>query len=195
LADKAILFQRCSGHSGGQYRQSRYRLAGALPVAWTGGREAIAEDERRGGTMSISDQIDALQQRAADLKNSFEQSTKETNEQVKERLGHAKADIEARQDEAKTKAGQAADRAQGQWAAMKADAAARVQAIRDKVDRQRDELDVKRAERDAEDAEADAADALDYAAYVVDQAQLAVLDAVDARTWADARAAAQAARS
>jgi len=40
-----------------------------------------------------------------------------------------------------------------------------------------------------------AADALDYAAYVVDQAQLAVLDAVDARTWADARAAAHAAGS
>jgi len=92
--------------------------------------------------MSISDQINALQQRAADLKSSFDQSQKETNEQVKERLGQARADIEARQDAVKAKAGQAADRAQGQWAAMKADAAARVQAIHDKVDRQRDEHDL-----------------------------------------------------
>jgi hypothetical protein len=144
--------------------------------------------------MSISDQIDALQQRAADLKSSFDQSKKETNEQVKERLGHAKADIEARQDAVKAKAGQAAGRAQSQWAAMKADAAARQAAFRDKIDRKRDEHDAKVAERDAEDAEADAADALDYAAYVVDQAQLAVLDAVDARTWASTQAA-QAARS
>jgi hypothetical protein len=36
--------------------------------------------------MTISDQIDALQKRAADLKNSFQQSLKETNEQVKAHL-------------------------------------------------------------------------------------------------------------
>jgi len=78
---------------------------------------------------------------------------------------------------------------------MQADAAAKMAAFQDKIDRKRDEHDVKVAERDAEDTEADAADALDYAAYVVDQAQLAVLDAVDACTWANARAAAQAAGS
>jgi hypothetical protein len=60
----------------------------------------------------------------------------------------------------------------------------------DRVDRKRDEHDVKKAERDAEDAEEDAADALDYATWAVDQAQLAVLHAIDARTWADERAAA-----
>ena len=139
--------------------------------------------------MSISDQVNALQQRAADLKSSFDQSKQETNEQVQKRLGQAKADIKARQDAVKAKAGQAAGHAQSQWAAMKADAAARTAAFHDKIDRKRDEHDAKVAERDAEDAEDDAADALDYAAWVVDQAQLAVLDAVDARTWADARAA------
>jgi hypothetical protein len=145
--------------------------------------------------MSISDQIDALQQRTADLKSSFEQSKKETGEQVKARLGQTKAKIEADQDAAKEKAGQAADHAKGQWAAMKADAQAKSAAFQDRIDRQRDEHDVKRAERDAEDAEDDAADALDYAAWVVDQAQLAVLDAVAARTSADAKAAAQPVRS
>ena len=145
--------------------------------------------------MSISDQINALQQRAADLRSSFDQSKKETNEQVKERLGQAKADVEARQDAVKAKAGQAAGRAQSQWAAMKADATARQAAFHDKIDRKRDEHDAKVAERDAEDAEADAEDALDYAAWALDQAQLAVLDAADARTWANARAAAQAAHS
>ena len=141
--------------------------------------------------MSISDQINALQQRAADLKSSFDHSKKETNEQVKERLGQARANVEARQDAVKAKAGQAAGRAQSQWAAMKADAAARQAAFQDKIDRKRDEHDAKVAERDAEDAEADAADALDYAAWALDQAQLAVLDAADARTWADALAAAR----
>lgn len=140
--------------------------------------------------MSISDQIDALQLRATDLRNSFDQSRKETNEQVKKRLGQAKADVEARQDAIKDKAGQAAGHAQSQWTAMKADAVTRRAAFRDRIDRQRDEHDAKKAERDAEDAQDDAADALDFAAWAVDQAQLAVLDAVDARTWADARASA-----
>ena len=140
--------------------------------------------------MTISDQIDALQKRAADLKSSFDKSRQENaNEQVKARLGHAKADIDAGESAAREKAEQAADRTQSQWKSMKADAAAKMQAMQDRVDRKRDEHDVKKAERDAEDAEEDAADALDYATWAVDQAQLAVLHAIDARTWADERAA------
>jgi len=140
--------------------------------------------------MSITDQIDGLQKRGADLKNSFDQSRKETNEQVRARLSHAKADIAARQGAVKEKAEQASDRMQSQWKSMKADAAAKVQAMHDRVDRKRDEHDAKKAEKDAEAAEQDASDALDYASWVVDQAQLAVLYAIDARTWADERAAA-----
>jgi hypothetical protein len=73
---------------------------------------------------------------------------------------------------------------------MQADAAAKMHDLQDRIARKRDEHDVKVAEEDAEAAEEDAADALDYAAWAVDQAKLAVLDAVDARTWANARAAA-----
>ena len=144
--------------------------------------------------MTISDQIDALQKKAADLKSSFDKSRKETNEQVKERLGHAKADIDARQSAVKDKAEKGAARTESQWKSMKADAAAKVQAMHDRVDRKRDEHDVRKAAKDADAAEQDAADALDYASWAVDQAQLAVLDAVDARTWADERAAASQAK-
>ena len=144
--------------------------------------------------MTISDQIDALQKRAADLKSSFDQSRQETNEQVKARLSHAKADIAARQSAVKEETEQAAGRTQSQWKSMKADAAGKMQAMQDRVDRKRDEHDVKKAERDAEDAEEDAADALDYASWAVDQAQVAVLYAIDARTWADERAAASPSR-
>jgi hypothetical protein len=145
--------------------------------------------------MSISDQVDALQQKAADLKSSFDQSKKETHEQVEKRLDQAKTDIAARQDAAKSHAQHTTEHAQSQWAAMKADAAAKSQAFRDRIDRQRDAHDVKVAERNAQDAEDDAADALDYAGWALDQAQLAVLDAVDARVWANARAAGEPVRS
>lgn len=140
--------------------------------------------------MSISEQVDALQKRVADLKSSADQARRETNEQIKARIGQAKADIEARQDAVREKAGQAAGQTQSRWKSLKADAEAKTQDLRDRIDRKRDERDVKKAENEAEDAEADAADALDYASWAVDQAELAVLDAIDARTWADARAAA-----
>jgi len=140
--------------------------------------------------MSVSEQVDALQKRAAELKSSADQARHETNEQIKARIDKARADIAARQDAVKAEAGQAAEHAQGQWKSMKADAAAKTRDLRDRMDRQRDERDVRKAERQAEDAEEDAADALDYALWVVDQAELAVLDAIDARNWADTRAAA-----
>jgi hypothetical protein len=139
--------------------------------------------------MSISEQVDALQQKTAALKSSAEQAQHETAAQIKTRIDQTKADIAAKQDAAKAQAGQATERAQSQWKLMKANAAAKNQDLRDRIDRQRDEHDVKKAEQQAEDAEEDAADALDYALWVVDQAQLAVLDAIDARSWADARAA------
>ena len=88
------------------------------------------------------------------------------------------------------KAGQAADHAHAQWQSFKADTSAKMQGLRGRIERQRDERDVKAAERDAEAAEDDAANALDYAAWAIDQAEVAVLDAADARAWADARAAA-----
>jgi DNA repair exonuclease SbcCD ATPase subunit len=140
--------------------------------------------------MSISEQVDALQKRAAELKSSADHARHETNEQVKARITQAKADIAARESAVKEKTEQAADQTQNQWKKLQADNAAKMKDLHDRIGRQRDERDIKKAQKEADNAEEDAADALDYAAWAVDQAQLAVLDAIDARTWADARAAA-----
>lgn len=140
--------------------------------------------------MNVADQVDVLQERAAELKSSFEQARRETSEQVKARINETRADIAARQGAINDKAQQAAGRAQSGWKAMQADAAAKMQALQDRIDRKREQNDVKMAEQDAEFAEVNASDALDYAAWAVEQAELAVLDAVDARASADARAAA-----
>jgi hypothetical protein len=140
--------------------------------------------------MTISEQIDALQAKVAELKSSLDASRHETNEQIKARVARAKAKAEAAQQTVHGKADQAADHAHTQWQSFKADNSAKMQELRGRIERKRDERDVKAAERDAEAAEDDAADALDYAAWAIDQAEAAVLDAADARVWADARAAA-----
>jgi hypothetical protein len=53
------------------------------------------------------------------------------------------------------------------------------------MDRRAGRLDAKVAAGQADGAEDDAADAIDFAAWTVDNARLAVLDAIDARVYAD----------
>ena len=125
--------------------------------------------------MTISDQIDALQKEGSGSEEFLRaKPEKETNEQVKAHLSHAKADIDARQSAAKDKAEQATDRTQSQWKSMKADADAKVQAMHDRVDRKRDEHDVKKAGKRRRRRGARRRRCPDYAAWAVDQAQLAV---------------------
>ena len=134
--------------------------------------------------MTLSEQIDALQAKVADLKSSLDASRHETNEQIKARVASARA--KAAEETVHGKA----DQAQTQWQSFKADTSAKMAELQGRIERKREERDVKAAEDDAEWAEDNAAAALDYAAWAVDQAEVAVLDAADARAWAAARAAA-----
>jgi hypothetical protein len=68
---------------------------------------------------------------------------------------------------------------------MKADAAAKTEDIKAKIDRRTRQLDAKAAASDADWAEGGAADALDFAEWAAYNAQLSVLDAIDARAYAD----------
>jgi hypothetical protein len=138
----------------------------------------------------LREYVEALQEQVTHLKISAYEAREESSGQVKARIEQAKADAAADQEPARDKAGQAGGRGHGQWRSMKADAAAKMQGLQDRMDRKGDELDAKMAEDDAEGAEEDALDALGYAKWAVEQAELAVLDAIDARAWADERAAA-----
>jgi chromosome segregation ATPase len=138
----------------------------------------------------LQEHLDALQKQVTHLKDSTDQAREESSAQVRARIEQAKADIAAHQESAQETAGRAAERAQSQWQSMRADAAAKMRDLHDRIDRKRDELDVKAAVDDAEGAEEDAIDALDFAGWAVGQAELAVLDAIDAHAWADERAAA-----
>ena len=140
--------------------------------------------------MTLSEQVDSLQARVAELKTSLDASRKETSEQVKARIAAAKAKADATRAAVADKAAETADRADSQWQSFKADVSAKMDELKARIDRQRDQQDVKAAERDAVRAEDNAADSLAFEAWAIDVAEGDVLDAVDARAWADARAAA-----
>ena len=71
---------------------------------------------------------------------------------------------------------------------MTADAAAKRDDIKAKIDKRNREMDAKAAAKEADWAEDEAVAALDYAAWTVSNARLVVLDAIYARTYADERA-------
>jgi hypothetical protein len=65
--------------------------------------------------MTVSEQVDALQAKVADLKSSLDASRHETNEQIKARVASAKAKADAAKETVHGKADQAADHAHTQW--------------------------------------------------------------------------------
>ena len=138
--------------------------------------------------MDFSRRVDELQQRVAATKATVQAAATESREQLRQRIDQAQQDAKDAQQRAQQRADQTADRARGKWAQMKADAAARRDDVKAKIDHRSRELDAKTAASEAGWAEADAVDALDYAAWTVSNARLAVLDAIDARAFADERA-------
>lgn len=68
---------------------------------------------------------------------------------------------------------------------MRADAAAKIEDVNTKVDRRTRELDAKPAAREASWAGANVAEAIDFAEWALDNVELAILDAIDARAYAD----------
>jgi hypothetical protein len=135
--------------------------------------------------MDFSTKLDDLQQRAADAKAAAQAAVSESREQLRQRIDQARVDADLAAKDARQQVGEAAASARSTWAQLKADAAAKLDDFEAKMDRRADQHDAKVAARQADGAEADAADAIEFAAWTVDHARLAVLDAIDARVYAD----------
>jgi hypothetical protein len=137
---------------------------------------------------TFSAQLDELQQHVAKAKSAVQAAATESREQLRQRIDQAQVDIDQAAKDAQQQAGQAAASAKSKWAQMKADASARMDDVKAKIDQRNRQLGASAAASDADWAESDATAALDYAEWTVDNARLAMLDAIDARAYADERA-------
>jgi hypothetical protein len=129
--------------------------------------------------------LDDLKQRVGATKLTVQAAAAESEAQLRQRVDQAQANLNQSVDNAKQKVSQAGDGAQAKWARVKADAAAKTSDVKANISKRIRLVDTKVAGHDADHAEADAADALDLADWAVDNAQLAMLDAVHARAYAD----------
>jgi hypothetical protein len=130
--------------------------------------------------MDVAAQFEALQNRVSDASSAVRAATGESRDQIKQRADQAHADKDARQQ-----ATQAAGSAGGKWDELKAEVAARMDALKAKIDNRPGQADARAAEADADHAAAEAAHAIDYASWTVENARLAALDAIDARVFSD----------
>jgi hypothetical protein len=143
--------------------------------------------------MDFSAILDDLQQRAARTKAAAQAAVSESREQLRQRIDQARVDVNLGAKDARQQVDEAAASTRSKWAQLKADTAVKLDDLEATTDRRADQRDAKVAARQADGAEADAADAIEFAAWTVDHARLAVLDAIDARVYAD-ELAQQAAR-
>jgi predicted DNA-binding protein len=138
-----------------------------------------------GGNMDFSERLDALQQHVAATRAAVQGAVTESREQLEKRIDQAQVDLDQAVKNAHERVEQADAGVHSKWAEMRADAAAKREDVRSKINKRTRQLDAKVAASDADWAEADAADALDFAEWALDTAQLAMLDAIDARTHAN----------
>ena len=129
--------------------------------------------------MDVAAQFEALQKRVTEASSAVSAGTTESRDELKERIDKVHADKDARQE-----TGEAAG-AGGKWAQMKAEVAARMDALKTKIDNRGGQPDARAAAADADQAAAEAAHAIDYASWTVENARLAALDAIDARVFSD----------
>jgi DNA-binding transcriptional MerR regulator len=138
--------------------------------------------------MDFSAQLEKLQQQATETTANIRSASAESRDQLKQRIDQARVDANLALMGVRQQAEQTSDQVQSKWAQVKADASAWMDDIKAKIDKRSDQRDAKAAAKDADRAERDAGEAIDYAIFAFYSAELAVLDALDARAYADERA-------
>ena len=108
---------------------------------------------------------------------------------MKQRIDRAQTEMDKATNEARRNLSNAAASDASKWAQLKADASTRMTSVKAKVDQRSNEFDARVAATNADAARADAYAAIDFADWAVENARLVILDAVDARVYADERAA------
>ena len=135
--------------------------------------------------MNYTEQLEELQQRVDDALVEVQRAAVEDHEQLAARIDKNQHDLQSVVQNGQQRLDHAADQIESKWAQVKADASVKVADLKAKMEQRRKERDAEAATADADWAEADAEAAIDLASWATDNARLAILDALDARGYAD----------
>ena len=133
----------------------------------------------------LSEQLAELSRRARNVEDEFAQAEKEARSKIDARRAQAVAAAQSAAEKITQQAKSVAANASRDWAELQEKVAADMNDLARYAAKVKHKIDVQRTEDRAEFLEADAGFAIDYAIAAVEQAQLAVLDAVEARRQAE----------
>ena len=140
--------------------------------------------------MDFDEKLDELKHHVDEVQASVQAAATENRASVKQRIDRAQRDIDEASNQARQDVMKASDATQAKWAQFKADASAKLASTKAKAEHRADALDARIASTEADAAKADAYSAIDFADWAVENARLAMLDAIDARVYADSLAVA-----
>lgn len=136
----------------------------------------------------LSELLRDLANRAEKAETKIEAVEQETSEKVHDAIDTSKAEAQARQDEFKANVAKTKAAAGSDWKKLQEDHNERVQKIKKHIAAKKDAVNRKLAEDRADDAEEYARDSIYFASMAIDNAEVASLEAIDARAYAESLA-------
>ncbi|WP_328399668.1 hypothetical protein [Nocardia sp. NBC_00403] len=132
-----------------------------------------------------SEKVQELKDRAENAQKEIAAAQKEKGKKVDAVINSAKAEAKIRQDNFKANIAARKAVADSDWGTLQAEHNKRVEKIKNTIAAKKDAHDVKVANRRADDAEGYASASIDYALMAIDDAEIATLEAIDARVYAE----------
>ena len=139
----------------------------------------------------LSESLQALADHVAKMEKKVSAAEKESKEKVEARIDASKADAQARQAEFKAKVNETKAEVASQWEDLQTDYNRQVAQIKSNIEAKKEARELNRASNRADDAEDYAAASIAFAIMAIDDAEIAFLEAIDARAYADSLAPAR----
>lgn len=136
----------------------------------------------------LSELLRELADHAENAENKAAAAEKETGEKVHAAIDTSKTEAKARQDKFKSNVATKKAAAASDWKELQAEHNQRVEKIKSNIAAKKDAVNRKLAEHRADDAEDYAADSIYFASMAIDNAEIASLEAIEARAYAESLA-------
>ncbi len=133
----------------------------------------------------LSEKLADLSARAGDIEARAEAFHSEQQDKRDQKIAELKADIEAQQDKMQSAVQAKGDEISSAWSSFNASMRDKAGAVRAQIEAKKDAVDAGRAARRAERLEYNAMLTIDFALAAMDEAELAVIEAIDARAHSD----------
>jgi hypothetical protein len=133
----------------------------------------------------LSESLRELADHVAKIEKKVAAAEKQNEEKVEAAIDASKADAKARQDEFKAKVSEGKAGVASQWEDLQANYNQQVAQIKSNLEAKKETVELNRAKNRADDAEDYAAASIAFAIMAVDEAEIATLEAIGARAYAD----------